>query len=458
MASETPGKHSAHPVYHSYLRFRLRGKTMIVTDHFVYIHTSRTAGTFLNKLIMEHVAGARLIQYHGHLKNLPAKYAHLPVIGFVRNPWDWYISMFHDYRRKQQYVYKIVSDGCGTQAEDVIERFLNLGDGSVLSKSLLSQLVVAAPTEINLRTPPRLRNPGLLSSHFANYTKDMGYYSWLLKTMYETTDSRELNIGRFENLREETLRLFELTGTPITNAVRSYLREEKPANSSDRTKDFIGAYPPDLQRLVADKDSVVVEQFAYKFADNRWDEYPKTDFFRHLGSTPVSNLLERVQKVPESTWVSENEGKPNKLNNLNDAQHIMFRYVNGFEDVFNYRDYPIWEEWKDSLLPIMEQAAASLGYTDCRFPRVMLAKLPAGSNIFPHTDRKASHYIHKIHVPLITNPGTMFHVGDQTMHIPAGEMYEVNNKRNHAVDNNGEIDRIHLIFECYNAEDYGKTS
>ena len=84
---------------------------MIITKHFVYIHTSRTAGTFLNKLILEHVPGAQLLQYHGHLGDLPGEFSHLPVIGFVRNPWDWYVSMFFDYRRKQQYVYQIISEG-----------------------------------------------------------------------------------------------------------------------------------------------------------------------------------------------------------------------------------------------------------------------------------------------------------------------------------------------------------
>jgi hypothetical protein len=83
---------------------------MIVTKYFVYIHTSRTAGTYLNKLFLEHVPGAQMIQYHGHLRDLPPAFSHLPVIGFVRNPWDWYVSMFCDYRRKQQYVYQIVSD------------------------------------------------------------------------------------------------------------------------------------------------------------------------------------------------------------------------------------------------------------------------------------------------------------------------------------------------------------
>ena len=42
------------------------------------------------------------------------------------------------------------------------------------------------------------------------------------------------------------------------------------------------------------------------------------------------------------------------------------------------------------------------------------------------------------------------------MHLPAGEIFEVNNKRVHSVTNGGSTDRIHLIFECYNTDDYGK--
>ena len=46
---------------------------MIVTDHFVCIHVSRTGGTFLNKLILQYIPGARMIQYHGQLKDLPGE-------------------------------------------------------------------------------------------------------------------------------------------------------------------------------------------------------------------------------------------------------------------------------------------------------------------------------------------------------------------------------------------------
>ena len=238
---------------------------MIVTKHFVYIHTSRTAGTFLNKLILEQAADAQMIQYHGHLKDLPREYSHLPVIGFVRNPWDWYVSMFYDYRRKQQYIFQIIARGGAPGFEAIISRFLRLGDNSVQSKRLLSRLIQAAPKFIDAQTPARRRMPGLRSENFANFPEDHGYYSWLFQLMYTSENTHRIHIGRFENLREEALRLFEITGTPITKGIMAYLKETEAMNSSPRPSSYIGGYPPEIEQLVAEKDKYLIDQFGYVF-------------------------------------------------------------------------------------------------------------------------------------------------------------------------------------------------
>lgn len=430
---------------------------MIVCKHFVYIHTSRTGGTFLNKLILEHVPGARMIQYHGHLEDLPVAFSHLPVIGFVRNPWDWYVSMYTDYRRKQQYVFGILSERGTLGFEETVSRFLTLGDNSIQSKRLLGKLVEIAPNVIDSKTHPRRRNPGLRSQNFTYFPENEGYYSWLFKLMYQSKNDHNIHIGRFENIRAEALRLFQLTGTPITEDISVYLDNAEALNSSARPDNFIGAYPADLELLVAEKENYIIQRFGYEFSEDQWNQYPKADFFRHLGSADVDALIERVKSIPESKWQSENEQKPNNFNNLNDTSHIIFRFIED-SSVFDFHDRPLWVEWKDVLLPVMEQAARSLGYSDYCFPRVMLAKLPAGSEILPHTDGMASHYIHKIHVSLITNLATTFHVGSKTENLPVGEIYEVNNKRSHSVKNSGIQDRIHLIFECYSMDDYGRPS
>lgn len=239
---------------------------MIVTEHFVYIHTSRSAGTFLNKLILENVPGAHMIRYHGHLRDLPEEFSHLPVIGFVRNPWDWYVSMFCDYRRKRQYVYQVVSDRGTLDFKATISRFLNLGDNSNQSKRLLDQLSKIAPAAMSAQIPRLRRLPGLRSEHFENYAGDQGYYSWLFQLMYESARTHRIHIGRFENLREETLRLFEQTGTPITKRITAYLENTGVMNSSPRPETYIGGYTPELEHLVAEKDAYLIDQFSYVFS------------------------------------------------------------------------------------------------------------------------------------------------------------------------------------------------
>ena len=157
---------------------------MIVTDHFVYIHVSRTGGTFLNRLILDQAPGARMLRYHGRLEDLPAVHAHLPVIGFARNPWDWYVSMFHDYRRKKQFVFQILSDGGVLDFERTLARFLNLGDGSAESQAHCCGVSRRPrPGTWTQREPGRHHLPGLRSEDFARYPADIGYFGWLFGLM-----------------------------------------------------------------------------------------------------------------------------------------------------------------------------------------------------------------------------------------------------------------------------------
>ena len=236
---------------------------MIVTDHFVYIHVSRTGGTFLNKLIMEQVPGARMIRYHGQLRDLPAEFGDLPVIGFVRNPWDWYVSMFFDYRRKRQYVFQVLSDNGVLGFRPTVRRFLKLGDDTDESRTLREQLVRVAPQRIDIVRPQRNHLPGLTAAHFEDYPAETGYYSWLFGRMFGTESTRDVHFGRFEDLRHEARRLLELTGTPITDRIDAYLENARPLNPSPRPRSVAGGYDDELAALVADKDRTVVERFGY---------------------------------------------------------------------------------------------------------------------------------------------------------------------------------------------------
>ena len=78
--------------------------------------------------------------------------------------------------------------------------------------------------------------------------------------------------------------------------------------------------------------------------------------------------------------------------------------------------------------------------------RLMLTDLPAGTAIPRHRDAYALlEETHRCHLPIVTSPDVTFMLDDVGYHFPAGEIYEIDNMRPHAVTNAGSERRVHLI-------------
>jgi len=179
----------------------------------------------------------------------------------------------------------------------------------------------------------------------------------------------------------------------------------------------------------------------------------KTTSIRKLGPVDISRLRAAVLALPEAVWDTENEDKPNRFEALDRTRHIVFRFVSNFRDWRQSYDRPLWPEWKPLLEPVLAQATRGYGYQRGIFPRVMLARMAPGGIIKPHRDANpAAKWPHKIHVPLLTNERVTFFIDGVRYHFPEGEAVEVSNMAVHAVENAGDTDRIHLIFEYYDPD------
>ncbi len=179
----------------------------------------------------------------------------------------------------------------------------------------------------------------------------------------------------------------------------------------------------------------------------------KTTSIRKLGAVDIAALRAAVLAIPEAVWDAQNQVKPNKFEALDRTRHIVFRFVSNYDDWRGSRDLSLWAEWRHLLEPVMHQASAPYGYARAEYPRVMLARMAPGGIIHPHRDANpAARWPHKIHVPLQTNDKVVFAVDRVGYHFPEGEAVEVNNMGVHAVKNSGATDRIHLIFEYFDAD------
>lgn len=179
----------------------------------------------------------------------------------------------------------------------------------------------------------------------------------------------------------------------------------------------------------------------------------KTDSIRRLGTVDIAQLREAVLAIPEATWDAENADKPNRFEALDRTRHIVFRFVDNFHDWRRSHDRPLWSAWREQLQPVMLAAVGHYGYARAAFPRVMLARMAPGGVIKPHRDANpAAKWPHKIHVPLKTNDKVVFFVDGVGYRFVEGEAVEVNNMGVHAVANDSDSDRIHLIFEYYDLD------
>ena len=82
------------------------------------------------------------------------------------------------------------------------------------------------------------------------------------------------------------------------------------------------------------------------------------------------------------------------------------------------------------------------------FIRANLVRLLSGGETAENRDTNFSlTHSHRVHVPIITNNQVWFTVGQEKLHIPEGEIYEINNRRLYSMRNEGDEPCVHLILD-----------
>jgi hypothetical protein len=95
--------------------------------------------------------------------------------------------------------------------------------------------------------------------------------------------------------------------------------------------------------------------------------------------------------------------------------------------------------------PYLQQVLAHFGVV---WSRSRLMKLGPGATVPEHTDINY-HWFHRVrlHIPIVTTPDVKFFCDDQVVHMGQGEAWIFDNWRVHKVENNSDIERIHLVAD-----------
>lgn len=174
--------------------------------------------------------------------------------------------------------------------------------------------------------------------------------------------------------------------------------------------------------------------------------------FQAIGQADVLPLLHQIQRQPE-LWKADTYLRDYPQGPFGDTETIFVRFppasVTELERSTRDQHECIWMDGAIHLpaaMPIVRQIVGRVEGE--RIGRVMINKLRPGGRVYPHADTPAhAEYWDRYHVVLQSEKGCTFRCGDETVHMPVGQVWWFQNAIEHEVINASPVDRIHMIVD-----------
>lgn len=179
--------------------------------------------------------------------------------------------------------------------------------------------------------------------------------------------------------------------------------------------------------------------------------------YRNVGKVDIETLQSRVLALIEAEWFAYGARQ---------VRYEVHRDTNTIPVLFDEdgrhsdpTSWPLFDTLKGELDPILaivrrhyNQSLTTRRLQErngAAYPvRIILTRLRPGGVIPAHADGGFSlTHAHRIHLPIFSRGNVRFSVDGVEKHLPEGELWEINNRRLHAVHNVGSENRIHLIID-----------
>ena len=178
---------------------------------------------------------------------------------------------------------------------------------------------------------------------------------------------------------------------------------------------------------------------------------------RKIGDIDVTRFAQQAAKITDADWTADAfRQKTYEVHKQTQTIRLIMDEDGRHRDPTYHPSYVIYKELLEPIETfIRRQFEQTLKAKRLRkkhgrgyFIRMILVKLLANGSIPHHVDQgETLSKSHRMHLPIITNEQNLFSVGDTEIHMKAGELWEINNRREHGVVNSGSEDRTHLIID-----------
>ena len=171
------------------------------------------------------------------------------------------------------------------------------------------------------------------------------------------------------------------------------------------------------------------------------------NFFRLTKGFNPAPLLVAISRQPELWDQNTLRTKHEKTahSQVSDIWLMFNELGDGVANDIIVKPYPAFKELPQARPIIFDLMRLVEGVT---LGRVIITRLPPGKKISPHVDGGApATYFSRYQVALQSLPGALFTIGDETVNFESGEVWLIDNKKEHSVTNNSRDDRIVMIVD-----------
>jgi hypothetical protein len=173
-----------------------------------------------------------------------------------------------------------------------------------------------------------------------------------------------------------------------------------------------------------------------------------TGNFRRLDQVDVSAIQSKVRGFTDDDWEAYNWRQNRPRSAQVETQSIPLI----FDEDFRHVDPTVREKYHeldcDTLFEPVVRSVSDYYTGDGYIVRALLVRLKGQGVIPPHVDNGYSLLnCRRIHIPIQSTDGVEFTVGGEQRVMKEGELWEINNAREHSVVNRSDQERVHLIID-----------
>lgn len=234
----------------------MAARKLFSAKRFTWLHVPKTGGTWLHQVLMRHAPSSWDVSAgppaHVRLYEVPIALEHwnqrperigLPIIASVRNPWDWYVSLYfflEQHRVNRTGGYSLPRNQWQPGLAQWEERYgkgNNVRGFRLALPRILDDMHVKAVMGIANPQSYFLRNPdGTVGVHAV----------------------------RFESLRNHMLETLHSLAVEVSDDLRGNLLKSPKLNTSGHAK-YVDCYDDMTRDLVAKHEAWLIDRFSYRF-------------------------------------------------------------------------------------------------------------------------------------------------------------------------------------------------